>query len=80
VRIDRASARPGGTAMLLDETGFAARAGEPLELPVSAGLYRDGMHTLSSGGGVTLIDVKHIDRSLAGLWLDFRRTLGRSFA
>ncbi len=107
VRIDSASSRPGGTAMvldgrimlpvqdctrtyggairplwidLLDETGFTARAGEPLALPMSAGLYRDGMHTLSSGGGVTLIDVKHIDRSLAGLWLDVKRTLGRSFA
>lgn len=107
VRIDRASARPGGTALVmggrimlpvqdctrtyggairplwidrLDEAEFAASAGEALDLPASAGIYRDGMHTLSTGGGVTLIDVKYIDRSLAGLWLDVRRTLGRSFA
>lgn len=107
VRIDRASARPGGTAHVmggrimlpvqdctrtyggairplwidrLDEAEFAASAGEALDLPASAGIYRDGMHTLSTGGGVTLIDVKYIDRSLAGLWLDVRRTLGRSFA
>ncbi len=64
----------------LDETGFAAVAGAPLDLPGSAGAYRDGMHTLSSGGGITLIDVKRIDRSLSGLWLDIKRRWGRSAA
>ncbi|QCQ23333.1 glucosamine inositolphosphorylceramide transferase family protein [Desulfoglaeba alkanexedens] len=59
----------------LDETGFAANAGAPLPVPASAGRYREGFHTLSSGGGVTLIDVKYIDRSLAGLWLEVRRRL-----
>jgi hypothetical protein len=57
----------------LDETGFAANAGAPLPVPASAGRYREGFHTLSSGGGVTLIDVKYIDRSLGGLWLEVRR-------
>jgi hypothetical protein len=107
VRIDRASSRPGGTAVMvagrimlpvqdctrtyggairplwidrLDETGFLASVGLPLDLPASAGAYREGMHTLSTGGGVTLIDVKRVDRSLAGMWLDVGRTLGRSFA
>lgn len=100
VRIDMASSRPGGTAVViggrimlptqdctgtyggglrplwidrLDETAFSATAGAPLDLPRSVGRYRDGCHTLSSGGGVTLIDVKYIDRSLAGLWLEVTR-------
>lgn len=100
VRIDRASARPGGTATVidgrimlpmqdctrtyggavrplwidrLDETGFEAVAGDALPFPTSAGRYTDGMHTLSTGGGVTLIDVKYIDRSLSGLWFEIRR-------
>ncbi|WP_173012725.1 formyl transferase [Niveispirillum sp. SYP-B3756] len=100
VRIDMASSRPGGTAVLidgrimlptqdcshtyggalrplwidrLDETGFTATSGAPLVVPASAGRYREGFHTLSSGAGVTVIDVKYIDRSLAGLWLELRR-------
>ncbi|MBP7337719.1 formyl transferase [Niveispirillum sp.] len=107
VRIDRSSARPGGTALAignrillptqdctrtyggairplwidrLDETGFAATPAPPLDMPASVGHYRDGMHTLSGGGGVTLIDVKYIDRSMAGLWLDINRRWGRSGA
>jgi hypothetical protein len=107
VRIDPASARPGGTAVMadgrimlpvqdctrtyggairplwidqLDDGAFAAVAGTALDPPVSAGVYGEGMHTLSTGGGVTLIDVKRIDRSLAGLWLDLKRSLRRSAA
>ena len=102
VRIDRASARPGGTALnlgnrillpvqdctrtyggatrplwitRLDETGFAAECGAPLPLPVSAGRYRDGMHTLSACGDWTLIDVKRVDRTGRGWWYDLRRLL-----
>lgn len=57
----------------LDETGVKATAGAPLDVPASAGRYREGSHTLSSGGGVTFIDVKYIDRSLAGSWLELTR-------
>ncbi len=103
VRIDRASARPGGTPLViagrimlpvqdcsatyggalrslwidrLDEGGFNAQAGAPLSIPGSSGAYRQGMHTLSACGDVTLFDVKRIDTSLPGLALDLRRALG----
>ncbi len=59
----------------LDETGFAAEAGAPLPLPVAAGRYRDGMHTLSAAGDWTLIDVKRVDRTGRGWWYDLRRLL-----
>ncbi|MBI1199413.1 MAG: formyl transferase [Phenylobacterium sp.] len=45
---------------------FEARAGPPLR-PPSAGPYRNGLHTLSGCGDVTLFDVKRIDRSLSAL-------------
>lgn len=104
VRVDRASARPGGRPVMigdrlmlpmqdctatyggairplwidrLDETGFAATAGEALALPSSAGAYDAGMHTLSACGDVTFLDVKRIDRSLRGLALEAARALGR---
>lgn len=103
VRIDRRSARPGGTPMVidgrimlpvqdcagtyggairplwidrLDEATFMAEAGDALALPDSAGVYRDGMHTLTVCGDMTLFDVKRVDRSLRGLMLDVRRGLG----
>lgn len=60
----------------LDENAFHAEAGAPLALPDTAGDYREGMHTLSSCGKLTLFDVKRIDRSLRGLALDVRRGLG----
>ncbi len=46
---------------------FKAEAGPPLEAPASAGGYKDGLHTLSACGPVTLFDVKRIDRSLRSL-------------
>lgn len=103
VRMDRRSARPGGTPVVidgrimlpvqdcsqtyggairplwidrLDEERFDAQAGEALTLPQSAGPYREGMHTLTACGDITLFDVKRIDRSLRGLMLDLRRSLG----
>lgn len=103
VRVDRASARPGGTPVAigdrimlpvqdcsvtygggvrplwierLDEARFEAAAGDPLELPGSAGGYGAGMHTLAACGKLTLFDVKRIDTSLRGLALDVRRRLG----
>lgn len=105
VRIDRSSARPGGTPVTigsrimlpmqdctatyggairplwvdrLDEQRFEASVGEALLPPISAGAYRDGMHSLTACGDVTLFDVKRIDTSLRGLALDFRRKFGRS--
>lgn len=105
VRIDRSSARPGGTPVeignrimlpmqdctatyggavrplwidQLDDHGFAASVGEALVPPVTAGIYCDGMHSLTACGDVTLFDVKRIDTSLRGLALDFRRKFGRS--
>lgn len=52
---------------------FVAHAGPRLVAPTSAGAYRQGLHTLSGCGDVTLIDVKRIDRSGRGLLLDLRR-------
>jgi hypothetical protein len=43
---------------------FEAEATAPLLPPVSVGAYRQGLHTLSACGPVTLFDVKRIDRSL----------------
>lgn len=62
----------------LDKGHFAAQAGPPLSLPGSAGRYRDGLHTLTACGDLTLFDVKRVDRSLSGLMLDLRRTLSGS--
>lgn len=103
VRVDRRSARPGGTPVAigerimlpvqdcaetyggairplwinrLDEAHFEAEAGEVLGLPGTAGAYRDGMHTLSACGDITLFDVKRVDTSLTGLALDLRRLIG----
>jgi hypothetical protein len=59
----------------LDAGSFEAEAGAPLSLPADAGAYRDGMHTLSACGAVTLIDVKRIDSTGRGLWIDLRRAL-----
>jgi hypothetical protein len=41
-----------------------AEASAPLVPPFSAGAYRQGLHTLSACGPVTLFDVKRVDRSL----------------
>ena len=43
---------------------FEAEASAPLVPPFSAGVYRQGLHTLSACGPVTLFDVKRVDRSL----------------
>jgi hypothetical protein len=102
VRVDRTSARPGGTAVAigdrimlpvqdcsrtyggacrplwitrLDETGFEARCGAPLAIPDSAGVYREGMHTLAACGDWTLLDVKRVDRTGRGWLYGLRRLL-----
>jgi hypothetical protein len=46
-----------------------------IEPPPQAGVYRDGLHTLSACGQLTLIDVKRIDRSPRGLLIDLQRRL-----
>jgi hypothetical protein len=46
---------------------FEADSAGPIAPPRSAGRYRDGLHTLSACGPVTLVDVKRIDRSLGAL-------------
>ncbi|GLR47836.1 glucosamine inositolphosphorylceramide transferase family protein [Sphingomonas astaxanthinifaciens] len=51
------------------------RLGDPILAPVSAGTFRDGLHSMSACGPVTLIDVKRIERSLLRLPVDL---LGRS--
>lgn len=54
---------------------FEAEAEGLIGPPPQAGAYRDGLHTLSACGPLTLIDVKRIDRSAAGLLIDLRRRL-----
>jgi len=56
------------TIRRLDTERFEADAGPSLNLPPGAGLYTQGLHTLSACGPVTLFDVKRIDRSLWGAW------------
>lgn len=54
---------------------FEAEAEGRIGPPPQAGAYRDGLHTLSGCGDVTLIDVKRIDRSPGGLLIDLQRRL-----
>jgi hypothetical protein len=48
-----------------------------LSPPPSAGRYREGLHTLTACGDVTLIDVKRIDRTGRGWLIDAKRWLTR---
>jgi hypothetical protein len=57
----------------LSDQHFEASLGPHLVPPASAGRYSAGLHTLSAGGDVTLIDVKRIDRSGRGWLIDARR-------
>jgi hypothetical protein len=50
--------------MELSPRRFEAETTAPLLPPFCAGAYRQGLHTLSACGRVTLFDVKRIDRSL----------------
>jgi hypothetical protein len=61
----------------LDETVFEAEKGDAFAIPKAATPFLDGMHTLSACGDATFIDVKRIDTSARGLWLDFKRALGK---
>lgn len=57
---------------------FEAEAQGLVAPPPQAGAYRDGLHTLSACGAVTLVDVKRIDRSPRGLLIDLQRRLRRA--
>lgn len=46
---------------------FEAHMHGDISLPASVGQYRDGLHSLSACGPVTLFDVKRIDRTLRAL-------------
>lgn len=48
----------------LSARSFVAEASASLRPPSGAGAYRQGLHTLSACGQVTLFDVKRVDRSL----------------
>lgn len=65
------------TITTLNETAFAATAGPALRPRADFAPYDDGLHTMTAFGQQTLIDAKQIDRSLAGLVLDLKRSLGR---
>jgi hypothetical protein len=41
--------------------------------------YRDGMHTLSACGELTMLDVKHIDHSPMRRVIDIERRIRRMF-
>jgi hypothetical protein len=50
--------------------------GAHMTAPASASPYRQGLHTLSAAGPITLLDCKRIDLSPRGLLVDVRRRLG----
>jgi len=52
----------------LDERRFEAEDHEWLHAPATFAPFDDGLHTLSSAGPVSLIDVKRVDRPLARLF------------
>lgn len=56
---------------------FEAKVGARIAAPASAGRYREGLHTLSACGELTLIDVKRIDRSGRGWLIDAGRWISR---
>jgi hypothetical protein len=56
---------------------FEAKLGARIAPPASAGRYREGIHTLSACGDITLIDVKRVDRSGRGWLIDAKRLLSR---
>jgi hypothetical protein len=106
VRVDRSSARPGGTPMfsvdgcvILPVQDCSRTYGgavrflkfsrltktqvilDALPTTLTGDLvssdHTEGLHTFSSCGPVTLIDVKRIDRSHQRWWVDFKRRVRR---
>lgn len=61
-----------------DEQGaLDVSSGSLWSAPHAAGIYRDGLHTMSSAGPVTLVDVKSRQFSISGLAMRPRRELAR---
>lgn len=60
----------------LSPGSLRAEAGPPIAPPLQAAPFLDGLHTLSSCGDLTLLDVKRIDRSLSGFAVSLGRRLG----
>jgi hypothetical protein len=58
----------------LNPDAVEAELGPPIVPPVDTP-YREGFHTLSACGPVTLIDTKRIDRSGRGWLIDLARAL-----
>ena len=73
----------GGALRLLAFTQLSPERAEATVLPdpytgdLVSPQHRDGLHTLSGCGDLTLLDVKRIDRSRQRLWLDWQRRLRR---
>jgi len=64
---------------VLDETRFEAEDESWLKPPISFAPFADGLHTLSSANGVSLIDFKRIDRSLGTRLVNqWTKILGRA--
>ncbi|TVV74482.1 formyl transferase [Sphingomonas solaris] len=59
----------------LDPAVARTSIGAPISAPADAGRYREGLHTLSACGAVTLVDVKRVDRTGRGWLIDLRRRL-----
>lgn len=59
----------------LDVETVETRLGDRIGPSADAGRYRDGLHTLSACGNVTLVDVKRIDRTGRGWLIDLRRRI-----
>ncbi|HSQ99212.1 MAG TPA: formyl transferase [Sphingomicrobium sp.] len=60
----------------LDETQFEAEDFPWLHAPPTFAPFNDGLHTLSSAGDVSLIDVKRIDRSVVARLFNARARKG----
>ena len=61
----------------LDSEGVRTSLDPPITPPGDAAPYSAGLHTLSACGGMTLVDVKRIDRSGRGWLIDVRRAARR---
>jgi hypothetical protein len=63
--------------VLTPERVVVEAAAERLTGDLACSSHTAGLHTLTGCGGVSLIDVKRIDRSRGKQWLDFKRRLKR---
>ena len=68
------------TIHALTPNTFEAELGDPLLAPPAAAPFVEGLHTLSSAGPVTLVDMKRTELSLLGLSIQARREVKKLFA